>query len=344
MNLTNCFRLLFLAGLSLISFEINAQDSLFTKYGDLLLGKVERITFSQVFFKTAYRDSPVDIKLSEVSKLSSPEGFLLNDVLNRNWRGKLILDSIGQDQIGIETFDSLYFFNRKEIYLLAKDGKKHFKDHFRLGIDLGFARAKSENTLALSAGLSSRFRTRQWDTSLDYKDYAAVIGLQLVARTSVDYNLSYIFKREWFFNGKYSLFSSTEQSLDLRRTVSLGMGKNLIHREEKIWSITGGLVSNREKFTSIDNKFSSTELTFSNHLYGRFWEKVDLDLDWAIFPSLSQANRVRNTLDTSIKYLFLNHFNIGIHYVLNMDSDPPIESANRDFILEVKLGWTFHKR
>jgi hypothetical protein len=330
--------------LGILSTSVLAQDSLVTNYGDLLLGKIEKITFDKVYFKTKYRESPVDIKLKEVAKLTSPDGFLLNDILNRNWRGNLILDSAYRDQVGIQTTDSLYFFSQRDIYQLTKDEPKRFKDHFRLGIDLGFARAKSENTLALSAGLTSRYRTRRWDTSLDYRDYAAAIGAELVARTSLDYNLSYIFNREWFLNGKYSLFSSTEQSLDLRRTFSFGLGKNLIHREEKILSIAGGIVSNREQFVFGSDQVSSTEATISSHLSGRFLEKVDLDLDWAVFPSLSQARRVRNTLDTSLKYRFLNHFNIGIHYVLNMDSDPPIESENQDFILEIKFGWTFQKR
>lgn len=337
---------LFMFSLILVFFtgKATAQDTLITQYGDLLLGKVERITSSKIYFKTAYRTTAVDIKLEEVASLRSPEGFLVNDVLNQNWRGQLILDSTQVNLIGIQTKDSLYFFDQKDIYEITKDEKKRFKDRFRLGIDLGFARAKSENALSLSAGLHSRYRTRRWDTSLDYQDYASVIGETLVSRTSLDYNLAYIFKREWFVNGKASLFSSTEQSLDLRRVFSAGLGKNLIHREDKILSLMGGVVSNRERFSFRSDEFSSLEGIFSSHLSGKFWDKVNLNLDWAVFPSFSESGRVRNTFDSSLSYLFLNHFNIGIHYVLNTDNRPPIETENRDFILVIKFGWTFQKR
>ena len=321
-----------------------AQDTLVTKYGDLLHGKIEKITSEKIFFKTAYRSAAVDIKLTEIAHVSSPERFLLNDIRNKNWRGELVLDSANQGRIGILTEDSIYFFRTKEIFELSKDERKKFKDRFKLGIDLGFTRAKSENSLSLSAGLSSRYRTRRWDTGLDYADYAAVIGPKLVARTSIDYNLSYILPKEWFFNGKAALFASTEQSLDSRKTLSLGAGKYLIHRENRVVSISSGIVSNQEKFTDNAQTFRSVEATIASHLSGRFWEKLDLKVDWGIFPSLSQAGRIRNTIDTDIKFLFLNHFNIGVHYVLNMDSDPPIESENRDFILEVKFGWTIQKR
>ncbi|TNF45044.1 MAG: DUF481 domain-containing protein, partial [Cytophagales bacterium] len=277
-------------------------------------------------------------------QVKSPEGFLLNDIYNKNWRGSLVLDSLHTGQIGIQSADTVYFFDQSKIYEVSKDQKKRIKDRFRLGIDLGFTRAKSENTLALSAGLNSRYRTRRWDTSLDYQDYAAAIGEALVSRTSVDYNLSYIFKREWFLNGKASLFSSTEQNLDLRKVFSAGVGKNFIHREDKIFSLMAGIVANNERFSFTQEEFSSTEATLASHLSGRFWEKLDFNLDWSIFPSFTEPGRVRNTIDTDLKYLFLNHFNIGIHYVLNLDNNPPIESENRDFLLEVKFGWTFQKR
>lgn len=321
-----------------------AQDSLYTKYGDLLLGKIEKITAEKIYFKTAYRSAAVDIKLSEVAKVSSPEGFLLNDIRNKNWRGQLILDSTHQDMVGIRMADSVYFFRQKDIYALGKDQKKRFKDRFKLGIDLGFTRAKSENSLSLSAGMYSRYRTRRWDTNFDFQNYAAIIGPTVVSRSSLTYNLSYILPKEWFFNGRYLLFSTTEQNLDLRRNFSLSMGRYLVHRDDKVFSLSGGLVSNREQYFDNPQVFKSVEGNLSTHLYGKFGENFDGMADWSFFPSLTEKGRIRNTLSLDLKYLFLNHFNIGIHYVLNTDSDPPLETENRDFILELKFGWTVHRR
>jgi len=321
-----------------------AQDSLYTKYGDLLLGKIDKITSEKIYFKTAYRSAAVDIKLGEIAKVSSPAGFLLNDIRNKNWRGQLILDSTNRGMVGIKTLDSVYFFKQKEIFELAKDQKKRFRDRFKLGIDLGFTRAKSENSLSLSAGMYSRYRTRRWDTNFDFQNYAAIIGPTVIGRSSFTYNLSYILPKEWFFNGRYLLFSTTEQNLDLRRNFSLSLGRFLVHREEKVFAMSGGLVSNREKYFDNPQVFQSVEGNLNTHLSGRFGENFEAITEWGFFPSLTEKGRIRNTLSLDWKYLFLNHFNIGIHYVLNTDSDPPLETENRDFILEVKFGWTIHRR
>ncbi|GAA0878898.1 hypothetical protein GCM10009119_18660 [Algoriphagus jejuensis] len=337
------FQLVFLSTLFALTSAI-AQDSLYTRYGDLLIGKVEKISAEKIYFKTAYRSSAVDIKLTEIAKVSSSEGFLLNDTKNKNWRGELVLDSANHGVVGIRTPDSLYFFDQKEVFELTKDQKKRFKDRFTLGINLGYIRAKTDNTLALSLGLNSRYRTRRWDTRLDYQDYGAAIAAEIVGRTSLDYSLAYILPKEWFVNGKANLFSSTEQRLDIRRTLTAGGGRYLIHREAKVLSFSGGVLSNHEVFTDNPQTFASVEGDLTSHFYGKIGGHVDLTTDWGLFPSFTDRGRVRNTLNLDLKYLFLSHFNVGIHYMLNTDNKPPLETSKRDYVFEVKLGWTLHKR
>lgn len=89
------------------------HDSLYTRYGNLLLGSVEKTTTDKIFFKTAYGSSAVDIKLAEIAKLRSSTGFLLNDIRNKNWRGQLVLDSASKGLVGIRTLDSVYYFPKK---------------------------------------------------------------------------------------------------------------------------------------------------------------------------------------------------------------------------------------
>ncbi|WP_339866440.1 DUF481 domain-containing protein [uncultured Algoriphagus sp.] len=342
-NKTLFFSLLLL-GIIGFCTQATAQDSLYTKYGDVLIGKIEKITFDKIYFKTSYRSSAVDIKLSEIVNAKSSEGFLLNDIRNKNWRGNLVLDSLNNDLIGIKTADSVYFFEERDIFELSRDQKKKFKDKFKLGIDAGYTRAKSNNSMSLSLGLNTSFRTRRWDTGLEYKDYGAIVGLTIIGRTSFTYNLSYILPKEWFFNGKILLYSSTEQSLDQRRNFTLGLGKNLIYRRAQHLSVTTGLVSNYENYTNSPSEFKSTEGMFNANFNGRLFEHLDLTSDWTYFKSFDDRERFRNSLSLDVRYIFLNHFNIGIHYVLNTDSKPPVETSNRDYVFEVKFGWTLQRR
>ena len=323
---------------------VSAQDSLYTRYGDLLIGNVEKITAEKIFFKTAYRSSAVDIKLKEIADMKSSASYLLNDINNKNWRGQLELDSASSGLVGIRTADSVYYFPQKRIFEVSKDRRKRFKDRFKLGIDLGYTRAKTDNTLSLSVGLNARYKTRRWDTGLNYKDYAASVGSNIVARSNLDYDLAYIIPKEWFFNGKFSLFASTEQSLDLRRNFSLGLGKNLVHREERLLAISGGVVSNKEKYTDNPAYFKSVEAMMNARFNGKFTDRLQLVADWGFFPSLTERSRVRNNINLDIKYIFLHHFNFGISYVLNTDNKPPLETGTSDYVFAVKFGWTFQRQ
>lgn len=270
-------------------WSVSAQDSLYTRYGDLLIGNVEKITAEKIFFKTAYRSTAVDIKLSEIAHIKSSASYLLNDINNKNWRGQLELDSASRGLVGIRTVDSVYYFPQKRIFEVSKDRRKRFKDRFKLGVDLGYTRAKTDNTLSLSVGLNARYKTRRWDTGLDYKDYAASVGSNIVARSNLDYDLAYIIPNEWFFNGKYSLFASTEQSLDVRRNFSLGVGKNLVHREERLVAISGGVVSNKEKYTDNPAYFKSVEAMMNARFNGKFTDRLHIVADWGFFPQLDRA-------------------------------------------------------
>jgi hypothetical protein len=91
-------------------FPTQAQeDTLVTKYGDVLAGKIDKINPESIHLKVNYRKDAIEIKLSELTKVSSSSPYLINDVKNKNWRGFLMLDSARTGQIGLVQGDSTFF-------------------------------------------------------------------------------------------------------------------------------------------------------------------------------------------------------------------------------------------
>ena len=70
--------------------------------------------------------------------------------------------------------------------------------------------------------------------------------------------------------------------------------------------------------------------------------ELDLLTTVKVFPSLSDAGRVRSDGDLRVQYEVINDFFLGLTVFLAADSRPPSEDATRrDFGTTITLGWSF---
>ena len=319
------------------------QDTLITKYGDVLVGKIDKINPESIHLKVNYRKDAIEIKLSELTKVSSPSPYLINDVKNKNWRGLLMLDSARTGQIGLVQGDSTFFFSPRDIYQLSIDKPQRFKDGFKAALDFGINRIKADRSISANLGVNVSYSSRRWVLSADYSAFSNAVDTTLNYWRNGIFSVVYVLPREWFVTSKMNLYTSTEQSLDLRRNFFLGVGKIFIHRTEETLSVSGGFMSNRELYLTSNTLFNSTETYLSMHYNGKISNRWEAILDGGVFPSLSQDGRVRSNLSMDLKYKFLNHFYLGLRYTLNTDNQPQVEASKSDYVFAIKFGWTFKK-
>ncbi len=319
------------------------QDTLITKYGDILVGKIDKINTESVQLKVNYRKDAIEIKLSELVKINSPSTYLVNDVKNKNWKGILTLDTNKAGQIGIAQGDSVFFFRPKDIYQIAVDKPHRFKDGFKANLDFGINRIKADNSLSANLGVNMGYSTRRWVLSVDYSAFSNAVDTTLNYWRNGIFSVAYVLPREWFVTSKMNLYTSTEQSLDIRSNFFLGVGKIFIHRTDESFSLSGGIMSNRERYLTSTTLFTSTESYLSMHYNGKIADRWEAILDGGVFPSLSQSGRVRSNLGMDVRYKFLNHFYLGLRYTLNTDNQPQVEASRSDYVFAIKFGWTFKK-
>ncbi|WP_111668736.1 DUF481 domain-containing protein [Algoriphagus litoralis] len=318
-------------------------DTLITKYGDVLIGKIDRLDLESLKLKVRYRKDAIEIKIAELVQIKSSKQFLVNDVKNRDWKGSLVFDSLHRGQYGIQTSDTILFFKTKEVFGVSEIKKNKLTDHLNLGLDFGINRIKADNSISANLGVNAIYKTRRWVFQGDYSAFSsAVDSVSNYWRNGILAG-TYVFPKEWFVTSKLNLYTSTEQSLDLRRNVFLGVGKIFIHRSDESLSLSGGVVTNREIYTTSSSVFSSSESFVSAHYNGKFSDRWESILDANLFPSLSETGRIRSNLGLDIKYKFLNHFYLGLRYTLNTDNQPQVEAAKTDYVFSVKFGWSLKK-
>ena len=77
-------------------------------------------------------------------------------------------------------------------------------------------------------------------------------------------------------------------------------------------------------------------------LIRRFRFKVfDLTSSVRIYPSLTQAGRLRLSSDSNVRWEFIRNLYWSLRIYENFDSRPPINAPKNDFGITNSLGWTF---
>jgi hypothetical protein len=218
-----------------------------------------------------------------------------------------------------------------------------FKDGFEAALDFGINRIKADRSLSANLAVNVGYTSRRWVLSADYSAFSNQVDSTLNYWRNGIFSVAYVLPKEWFVTSKMNLYTSTEQSLDLRRNFFLGVGKIFIHRTDESLSLSGGIMSNRERYLTSATLFNSSESYLSMHYNGKITDRWEAILDGGVFPSLSQAGRVRSNLSMDLKYKFLNHFYLGLRYTLNTDNQPQVEASKSDFVFAIKFGWTFKK-
>lgn len=320
-----------------------SQDTVFTKYGDVLVGKVEKVTTENLNLKVKYRKDAITISLDQIARVSSNTRFLLNDIDNKTWKGTLVIDTLQAGLVGIRIEDSVRYFKPRNVYELVVDKKRTFNDAVKLGLDFGITRIKADNSLSANLGVNSAFKSRRWLIQADYSAYSNSVDTTLNFWRNGIFSGSYVLPKDWFVTSKLNLYASTEQSLRLRRNIFLGIGKIFVHRSQEQFSVSAGAMTNREEYLTSTTVFTGAESFISTHYSGKIREKWESSLDGSLFPSLSQSGRLRTNLNMDIKYKFLNHFYLGLRYTLNTDNQPQVEASQTDYVFAIKFGWTLQK-
>jgi len=71
--------------------------------------------------------------------------------------------------------------------------------------------------------------------------------------------------------------------------------------------------------------------------------KLDFSTDLAVFPSLSQAGRVRGQGNVRLVYELFKDFNTGVRLTETFDSRPPEGATKNDYVVEFTVGWSYRR-
>ena len=144
------------------------------------------------------------------------------------------------------------------------------------------------------------------------------------------------------------LEQNEELDLDHRITAGGAMNRVLAQSNQMELEAGIGLVGTQEQFASTTG--SSTQTSLEGLLTAQ-WDAFHFDsptLDFgtrvSLFPSLSDAGRVRGQVEFRLEYELFNDFNTGIRFTDTFDSRPLEETAPKnDYIATFTIGWSYRR-
>lgn len=327
---------LLLLGVSHLTFA--QSDSIVFKNGNTIVGEIKQMEKGVMIVKTDYSDSDFKIEWDGVSELYSNTSFLITLEEGERYTGKIYTDSPEHMIIVLDEGLNIAADHMNIVYLKELHGD--FWSKLSASIDLGYSFSKAKNLNQLSIRSKLGYLSKRWYLGASYDQTASTQDdVDPINRVDGTLTYRYFIKNDWYATANMTFLTNTEQKIELRTTGKPGLGKYIIHTNSSYWGFQGGLSFNNEKFSSDDPDKKSLEAFLGSELNLFNMGDISLLTNGTVYPSLTEARRVRFDFQFDFKYDLPLDFYIRLGYTLNYDNQPVEGAAPVDYVIQTTFGW-----
>jgi hypothetical protein len=318
------------------------SDRITLANGDQITGEIKRVERGRLQLSTDSMGT-VLIEWEDITQVVSPSVYIVEledgtriDGSLAGTRGReLLLAYQGRERS--VAMDAIVFVDPLKVderLLQRWDGS----------ISVGLDATKANSTWALSGTASARQRSENALLSLDGSVYSRS---QEELDDNIRANLTGIYRRflrdRWFWAGLGTFERNDELGIDLRSLAGGGAGRFLHQSGRALWSVTGGVSVVNEQRAGGQDGTSNLEAFFNTEFeyFTYNTPKTRLVTSLTLFPSLTDAGRVRGNLDLSLRRELISDLFFEVSFYGSYDSQPPDVGAETDYGIVTSLGYTF---
>jgi hypothetical protein len=312
--------------------------------GDHITGEIKGLARGKLDYSTDDAGR-LSIEWIKVTRITSPHFFDVQTSSGLRYFGSL--DTSDRDDVvlihGAE-IDTVDVNRVVEITPVSSS----FLERLIAYLDVGFtlAKANQATTFSLSGALDYRGPTMGSQSKFD--SYAQ--GQQSVpttTRNSLRQTVSWYLPDRWSALAVLQFEQNEELDLDHRLTGGGAMSRTVRQTNSMELSLGAGLVATQEQYSPAAGKTTNSSL---EGLLALNWDafrfdspKLDFNTSASVFPSLSQAGRVRSQADVRLTYELFNDFDAGVRLSDTFDSRPPEGATKNDYIVTLTIGWSYRR-
>lgn len=318
---------------------IAQQDSLLLDSNTIIIGEIKSIQKGVLTIETNYSDSDFNIEWLKIKKIYTQSVFLASLV-----DGSRIVGSLRSNE------DNSIIITNKEgeverevliseiVFLQPLD--EGFWSRLDAAIDFGISFTKANNLKQFTFGTNLKYTEDKWSALINANILRSTQdNAEDIRRDDAAFVFNYFLPKDWYLTPRVSLLSNTEQLLDLRTVVSLGIGKYIVNNNNMYWGVLTGLSYNNEQFSSDAEDRSSIEGILGTEL--NMFDAKDLSIITRLtaYPSFSEGGRWRVDWNFDLKYDLPLDFYVKTGITLNYDNQPVADASDSDYYWKLAFGW-----
>ncbi len=314
-------------------------DTLLLDTNTIIIGEVKSMNRGVLTIETNYSDSDFTIEWLEIKKIYTQSVFLTSLTDGRRIVGSLrsnednsisIINREGTPESKVQIPEIVYLQPLNEGFWSRLDA----------AIDFGISFTKANNLKQFTFGTNLKYTEDRWSALINANMLRSTQdNSEDIRREDASFVFNYFLPKDWYLSPQVSLLSNTEQLLDLRAIVSMGIGKYLVNNNKMYWGVLTGLSYNNEKFSSDAEDRSSIEGILGTEL--NMFDAKDLSLITRLitYPSFSESGRWRADWNFDLKYDLPLDFYVKTGITLNYDNRPTEGASDSDYYWKLAFGW-----
>ncbi len=332
---------------TVIPAHAQRRDVVIMKNGDQITGKIKKLYRGELYIETIYAVDPIPVDWSQVDRLESTENYQVE--LDG---GKRLVGTIEKTTTGDENEGDFVLENAgSETRLMAshvvgiQSQKETFLRQLKGSVDLGFGYASGSQQTQANLGATVTYPSTRFQLGTSFNSAFTNTGETGKTNRVEGTTTSQIYlSRRAFVGSIVSFLTSSQQSLDLRSTLGGGYGRYLIRSNHTNLTWLAGVVYTNESYKQSSGLTPKANNAEGLLAFGYDWfrfDKAELQTDLQIYPSFSDAGRVRSNLTTSFSFKFTHDLYLKFSLWDTFDSHPPINFLKNELGISNSFGWNF---
>jgi hypothetical protein len=220
--------------------------------------------------------------------------------------------------------------------------KESFFDRLDADISAGYSYTKASDVAQLSFGANLIYRARRYRATLSASSITTDNNNKTTKKNDLIGDYRYFLRNRWFALGVAGLQQNDELGLDLRTYVGGGAGRYVIQTNRWLMALLGGVTANRENQSDEGNQYSLEGFVgFDLDFFVFDTPKRDVNLTYQLIPGITESGRVRQELDTSVKFEIVEDFFFDLSFYATRDNQSPEGAASdTDYGIITSLGYS----
>ncbi|MGB5203833.1 MAG: DUF481 domain-containing protein [Eudoraea sp.] len=314
-------------------------DTLLLDTNTVIIGEVKSMNKGILTIETNYSDSDFTIEWLEIKKIYTQSVFLTSLTDGSRIVGSLrsnegnsitIIDREGAVETEVQIPDIVFLQPLNEGFWSRLDA----------AVDFGLSFTKANNLKQFTFGTNLKYTEDKWSALINANMLRSTQdNAEDIRREDASFVFNYFLPKDWYLSPQVSLLSNTEQLLDLRTIVSMGVGNYIVNTNKMYWGVLTGLSYNNEQFSNNSQDRSSVEGILGTEL--NMFDIKDLSIITRLitYPSLSESGRWRVDWNFDMKYDLPLDFYVKTGVTLNYDNQPTVGASDSDYYWKLAFGW-----